>query len=113
MWIFTTQGFISGVQHRADRKLLMVRARTRQALEELADMSELAIEQTPSADYPFRVIVNRETFNSWLAREVEHIDYDNFKNAAHVMGDQRYDDALMNVWSVMYSSEPPDSRKFT
>ena len=113
MWIFTTQGFVSAVQHRADRTLLMVRARTRQALEELADMSEMGILQTQSADYPFRVVVDRESFQSWVALEVELIDYDNFKNAAHVMGDQRYDDALMNVWTVMYSSEPSDSRHST
>lgn len=113
MWVFTTEGFVSAVQHRDDRKLLMVRARTRQALEELADISEEGILQTPSADYPFRVVVDRKTFNSWLGLEVEHIDYDNFKGAAHMLGDQRYDDALMDVWSVMYSSEHPDSRQST
>jgi hypothetical protein len=110
MWVFTAQGFISAVQHRGDRNLLMVRARTGQALEELAHMTGKGISQTPTADYPYRVVVERETFRSWLANEVERIDYDNFKNAAHVMGDPRYDEALMNVWSAMYSSEHLDSR---
>lgn len=113
MWVFTTRGFISAVQHRDNHEMLMVRARTEQALDELANMTRKEISRTPSADYPFRLVVDREMFNAWLANEVDNIDYGNFKNAAHVLGDPSYDDALMDVWSAMYASEHPDSRKST
>lgn len=110
MWIFTTKGFVSAVAHRAEPNNLMIRARARYSLDELATRSGSSIEATPYGDYPFRITVDRELFVEWVAEQVRDIDYDNFKNAAHDLGDKRYDHALMRVWSAMYESSPPDSR---
>ena len=110
MWVFTTAGFVSAVAHRTKPDSLMVRARARYALDELAQHSGNAIEATPTGDYPFRITVTRELFSKWVAAVARDIDYDNFKNAAHDLGDTRYDRALMQVWSAMYESSPADAR---
>lgn len=73
-------------------------------------MTGAAIEQTPTADYPFRITVERKLFSQWVDREVQAVDYFNFKDAAHSLGDKRYDAALMQVWSAMYDSEADDTR---
>lgn len=110
MWIFTTEGFVSAVEHRHGANSLMVRARSKHALLELSRRTSGVVEQSPDADYPFRLTVSREVFSQWLSAEVSAINYFNFKDAAHALGDRRYDRALMSVWSAMYESEPDDSR---
>ena len=110
MWVFTTAGFVSAVAHRTKPDSLMVRARAKYALDELAHHSGTTIEDTPTVDYPFRITVTRELFGKWVAAVVRDIDYDNFKDAAHDLGDARYDRALMQVWSAMYESSPADAR---
>ena len=45
MWLITTQGFYSAVEHREDPERLIVRARTREDIEALADISK--VDQAP------------------------------------------------------------------
>lgn len=111
MWIFTTEGFLSVVQHRDDHDKVVVRARNRIALEPISDALGVEIMSTPSADYPCRVIIAREQMADLAAAFVREIDYDNFKNAAHALGDKQYARALMQVWSAMYESSPKDARR--
>ena len=111
MWIFTVEGFLSVVQHRDDHDKVVVRARNRTALESISSALGVDIKTTPSADYPCRVVITREQMANLAAAFVREIDYDNFKNAAHSLGDKRYDRALMQVWSAMYESSPDDARK--
>ena len=110
MWVFTTAGFVSAVAHRDEPNTLMVRARARYALDELAQHSGAEVVATPTGDYPFRITVSRELFSKWVAAVARDIDYTNFKDAAHDLGDSRYDRALMQVWSAMYESSPDDAR---
>lgn len=110
MWLFTVEGFLSVVEHRDDPNKVVVRARNRVALESIAESLGVEIASTPTADYPCRIVITREQMANLAAAFVREIDYDNFKNAAHSLGDKQYDKALMQVWSAMYESSPTDAR---
>jgi hypothetical protein len=52
----------------------------REDLENLRPLIDgLAIEDTPSADYPFRAAVTREAWQAAVASMIERLDWDNFK----------------------------------
>ena len=110
MWLFTVEGFLSVVQHRDDHDKVVVRARNHTALEGISKSLDIKIQSTPTADYPYRVVITRKQMANLAAAFVNEIDYDNFKNAAHSLGDKQYDRALMQVWSAMYESSPDDAR---
>lgn len=85
MWVTTTVGFFSAVAHRDRRNCMMIRARAREDLENLAEMLDIPlsrIEDTPvRADYPARLTITRKQWKRALARFADNVDYDNFKNA--------------------------------
>ena len=82
MWLITTQGFYSAVEHREDPERLIVRARTREDIEALrAQIPTLEPFEDPTADYRHRAIVSRDEWIAALALLAAKIDYDNFKNA--------------------------------
>ena len=104
MWIFTQDGFLSVVAHRALKDSLMVRARDRQSLQNLESFAAEKIAFTANADYAWRLTITREDFSKYLAMAVETIDYDNFKNEMHFARPD-FDDALMDVWVTMHKVE--------
>ena len=118
MWIFTTFGFFSIVQHRKRTDDMLVRARVREHLvafvKRLDDPVEIA--ETPEHDYPFRIVAPGWSVARALFDIVGEIDYPNFKDAAakdlqrtsrtskqfeQTRSLGRYVDALHRVWSVM------------
>lgn len=113
MWIFTKQGFYSVVQDFRDPSLLLVRARSRADLERLSEglHGRPEILATPDADYPYRLVAQREDFASWLASSAAAADYTNFKAAvAQSAGLER---ALLyeEVWSDMRRLELLEDRE--
>lgn len=113
MWIWTSGGFLSAVEHRDDSSKLMVRARDRESLEVMVDGAELAgkaagvdekleiIQKLPS-DYPWRVEISKATFALYLQYEVmNYLNYHNFKNALTETRGQKWHDAAMSVWTDM------------
>jgi len=66
MWLFTETGFVSAVRHFSEKKKLVVRSRDRESLENLASYAKLAIRNTPSNDYPYRVHIDDSELASWL-----------------------------------------------
>jgi hypothetical protein len=105
VWLFTRRGFFSVVNHSYKPGHLLVRARVREDIDNMARL--LAQESgrpftplvTPDADYRYRLEVPRADFARAMARLVEELDYPNFKTAVH--GDPRRDRAYGRVWSVM------------
>jgi hypothetical protein len=81
MWVFTTFGFFSVVQHRGKPDRLLVRGRVRADVEALARRLVEPLQHTPNADYPYRVEVDRLDFATVMTEAVDGVDYDNFKNA--------------------------------
>lgn len=105
MWLFTTLGSFSVVEHRDERDTLLVRARDRDELKRLIDGYALAtrIVETPSADYPFRIAVPKDVFATQvLPLLAMDINYENFKDAcAERHGDPAYSHGLlMTIWSA-------------
>jgi len=98
MWIFTKDGFFSVVQDRDDETVVLVRARRRADLENILKPEELpGIQDTPGADYGFRIFMDRKRWTSYAAAAASRIDYSNFKGAIE---DDELHDFMMAVWTV-------------
>ncbi len=97
MWIFTNESFISVVADRDDPKKLLVRARVAGHIQALFPRAKVF--QVEGSDYRHRALVSRRTVKQVVARRVEAIDYDNFKNS---VGDCELHKSYMEVWSVMH-----------
>ena len=94
-WIIDPRvGFISCVvaddpiTGRPSTKLVMLRARRRQHLENLRRLCPMlaGVEITAARkelDYPVRMVVERETFVSIMAELARTLDYRNVKQSAH------------------------------
>ncbi len=59
----------------------------------------MVIEETPEADYRYRMPVRREVMQLFMNDSIGGINYDNFKSAAE--GDSLWHNALFEVWSTM------------
>lgn len=133
MWLFLPFGFFSIVAHRERPTDVLVRARSKVDLDTFADAvdeavhevsnrrsvipakpSGHAIQHTPRADYPFRLIVSRKVVTALLTRFLEgggidndppELDYDNFKDRVGVANPERAH-LYLEVWSSMRKIEP-------
>lgn len=98
---------LSVVAHRDHSELLLVRARTKEHLRnflEHADDPNLleSIVTMPSADYEYRIELNRETFGKLLLEQADEIDYPNFKDECDRRPDKAYARSLREIWSVLF-----------
>jgi hypothetical protein len=99
VWIVTTRGFFSVVSHREDPRMVLVRARLREDLESLTELTgPIEILATPDHDYPFRAVVSRERWSAALVLLASEIDYDNFKNAVAARQGHERADVYRWVW---------------
>ena len=100
MWIFTTHGFISIVQHKDTADQFQIKSRVPEPLESL--WPEYEIQVLDWADYMFRINVPKSEVIAVLLNEItESLDYTSFKHECE--NDQSYHDALVRVWTVMYN----------
>lgn len=101
MWIASTDGFISIVQHREFPDTLLVRARVQKDL--LCLFPEAAILETLDADYRFRVLVSKKDVAALIAQKILDLDYPNFKNKiANVPSQKDKLTAYHEIWEVMW-----------
>jgi hypothetical protein len=110
MWIFTETGFVSAVQHRENPDYLMVRARDRESLVQLSEMTETEIKSTPDADYPYRLTATKEDVKSWMNDSIDFLGYSNFKNQVAITRGKNYARTLGSVWSTMHDVEDEEAR---
>ena len=108
MWLATKYGWFSIVQKQApdegDAAIYHVRARVKQDLENLlaATALQLELQDWPSADYRYRIIVGQQEVMSIMAHLAETLDYDNFKSMIGNTPDQRAKlHAYHDIWGVM------------
>lgn len=111
MWLFTDTGFVSAVQHRDNPELLVVRARDRLSLEPLAYKLEAPITSNALSDYPYRVIINRADFASWVEQQADEISYGNFKDQVAVTRGKKFASILSGVWSRMLDAEDDEAHE--
>ncbi len=82
MWLITTSGFYSVVEHRRDPERLVVRARAREDIEALRRwIPDVEPRSDTTADYLWRAVVTRAEWVVALAQMASEIDYPNFKAA--------------------------------
>lgn len=99
MWLATTLGFYSVVEHRNRSDAVLVRARVRADLERLLELDSQpsarpstpdCIQSTPTADYPYRVAMHKRRWQHLAELLTKGVDYDNFKSAvANRQGPER------------------------
>jgi hypothetical protein len=109
MWLFTETGFVSAVQHRDNPDLLVVRARDRISLEPLTEFSQTEITTNPLADYPYRTILHKDVFSSWVAAQINFLEYPNFKDQVAVVRGKSFARTLGRVWATMLDAEDDEA----
>ena len=97
MWLFLSNGALSIVADRDNPQNLLVRARMAAHIE--AVFPSAMVFQNAESDYQYRALIKRKTVSSAVAKQLEGLDYDNFKSSVH---EPRYHHACMEVWRVMY-----------
>lgn len=97
MWVFTNRGFLSVVQDRDDPDTLVVRSRFPGHIQALFPGAEVAT--TPNADYLYRAFLPREKVVETIRREIDAIDYVNFKDSVE---ESDYHRACHDVWWSLF-----------
>ena len=100
MWIFTNRGFLSVVQDLDDANQLIVRSRFPGHIQTLFPGAKVAT--TPDHDYLYRAFLPKAAVARVIRREVETIDYGNFKNS---VTDEAYHRACLEVWFTLYDHQ--------
>ena len=98
MWIFTTKGFLSIVQHNSMPDHFQVRSRVIDPLSALWPDHE--VEVIDWADYRYRITIPKAGVVPVLAEQIAAVGYTNFKNECR--RDEEYQEALGVVWETMY-----------
>lgn len=111
MWLFTETGFVSAVQHRDNPDLLVVRGRDRISLEPLAGSAQTDITTNATSDYPYRTIVSKDLFNTWVSQQIDFLDYPNFKNQVAATRGKKFAHTLGSVWSTMLNAEDEEAHE--
>jgi hypothetical protein len=102
MWLFSETGFVSAVVDLKDKDLMIVRGRDKKSLQPLAKMAGVKILNTPERDYPHRVFVSKEQFSKWVMKNIETMQYNNYKSRMYETRGSDFTHALSEVWSVMH-----------
>lgn len=105
MWIFTDTGFVSAVRKPWATDKMTVRARDKESLAGLSELSGEAISTSLDSDYPHRVVVEDTVFKDWLLKNIEEMDYDNFKNRVAITRGKKFATLLGQVWYTMLGAE--------
>ena len=106
MWLQTTDGFFSVVEHRDNDELVLIRARTREDLENLTrydaeGFDDEHIIEDLAADYQWRLIAPRAAWLEVLTKLTNEIDYDNFKDAVKKKQGPERASLYMNIWTIL------------
>lgn len=110
MWLITPTGFFSIVQKQGDISAgtLTVRARVRSdlvALKEEFLPSLGSITASTNTDYRYRATAPKADVAAAMAKIVEALDYDNFKNAVAKRQGQKRAKLYHDVWDVLYAMQ--------
>ena len=112
MWLTTTLGFYSIVQHHKDDQIFLIRARCKKHLKALVKLAmdhNVLDPTTPRPitidkhrDYWFRLFVSKRQMEQIVTLLVQRISYTNFKKAAKVanMDSSREQEFLSEVWTA-------------
>jgi len=121
MWVFTTDGFFSVVEHNTEPMAVMVKARNRAHLERVVkwvrDEGEgwPHILQDEDFDFIVRTIILKDTWARYLSQRAMEINYTaNVKGNIMEATDPELGNAMFEIWELMvrYQREiHPDSAR--
>ena len=98
MWIFTSKGFLSVVQHNSIEDHFQVKSRVPEPLSELWPDHDIQV--IDWADYRYRIDIRKEDAVPVIMGLLESVDYTNFKHECSES--HEYHRALGGVWSTMF-----------
>lgn len=102
MWIMLSDAFFSIVKKDCPADSLCVRARRPGDIEKVFGRRTKVVHLT-KADYMYRAVVPIDEVEDALGRELNRIDYGNFKDTVE---DEELHSAYMKVWSAMADTQP-------
>jgi hypothetical protein len=105
MWVITTRGFYSVVQHRTEPNKVLVRARCEEDIRALEDIVGIEPFSLDSSDYEWRIEMPMAVWLKAMTEITLDIDYDNFKNAVKDAQGSKRANVYMSVWSVLLRLE--------
>lgn len=107
MWIYTRDGFASVRASATSPDNVVLRFRTAKHAQAFADkLSEpRRILVSEDTDYRYRFEASRRELASLMAREIELLDYPNFKAAAEETQDASYVTMLHEAWLAHYKMQ--------
>lgn len=107
MWLFTKDGFFSVVQkpNQKGTKWLTVRSRNKKDLANLLHSIHVdaKIDYFVGTDYQVRTVISKSKLKRYLAKTIEHINYDNFKHEVQIKDPKRAS-VYLEVWDAMLDS---------
>ncbi|WP_211825150.1 hypothetical protein [Kistimonas asteriae] len=96
MWLLTSSGIISIVQHRENPNLMVVRASSEKALREFVPYAySRTAKRKPVKRLPWRISLPRQTVRVLVHAQFNAVAYDNFPNTIR-------DDQYHNVFMELY-----------
>ena len=101
MWVCLSDAFLSIVYKECGPDELLVRARRKGDIERVFPAA--SVKRSPGTDYLFRAVVKRAEVAAAMVREVEAIQYDNFKNSVR---NNKLHDAYDSFWHVHARLQP-------
>lgn len=101
MWAFTSEAFLSIVQHKQNPAMLVVRSRRPGHIQKMFPDAEVAT--LDGRDYQFRAELPREVVAERMFQYVMEMTATNFKDSVK---DKVYHDACYGVWSCMERIQP-------
>jgi hypothetical protein len=103
MWILLNNAFFLIVSKDCPKDHLLVRARRSGDIEKVFGR-RIVVERLTDADYLFRARIPREEVKEVIARELDRITYDNFKNS---VADDDLHHAYTKIWSNLAEVQNP------
>ena len=98
MWVMLNNSFLSIVENINNSEELLVRARVRGDIERV--FNDASVFEDVAADYKYRAFIDRKKVQNEIRKQVEGINYYNFKDSISKEEQERHD-AYIQVWSAL------------
>lgn len=102
MWVVLNNSFVSIVEHRTLPNVLVVRGRFRGDVARFLDLPIAVEQETPDADYRFRIQATREDVALRLVEAVGGVRYPNFKDSIR---EKWRKSVASSIWGVLWNAQ--------
>lgn len=105
----TQNAFTSTVFKQVDEGWYLMRFRDQDSADKVCEMTGIDKDRVYAdlpSDYPLRLKISEDEYVEYFRAELKQLDYRNFKDRAKKTKGPAYANALMKVWSAMFSLTP-------